>query len=42
MEQRYLESNRTITKQYGPKVEAVMSGLIVVVCCALLLFVTLV
>jgi len=29
MEQRYQEEARTETKQYGPKVEAVLSGVLV-------------
>lgn len=28
MEQRFIEQNKTITKQYGPKVEAVLSGVL--------------
>lgn len=28
MEQRYLAQTRTITKQYGPKIEAILSGLL--------------
>lgn len=28
MEQRFQAQNRTITKQYGPKVEAILSGLL--------------
>lgn len=37
MEQRYQAQNRTITKQYGPKVEAILSGLLVVAGSALLI-----
>lgn len=28
MEQRYKAQTRTISKQYGPKVEAILSGLL--------------
>lgn len=31
MEQRYQEQMRTESKQYGPKVEAVLSGILVAV-----------
>ncbi len=42
MEQRFQAQNRTITKQYGPKVEAILSGLLVVGGSALLLIANLV
>lgn len=37
MEQRYKAQTRTITKQYGPKVEAILSGLLLVAGSALLM-----
>lgn len=37
MEQRFQAQNRTITKQYGPKVEAILSGLLIICGSALLL-----
>lgn len=37
MEQRYKSQTRTITKQYGPKVEAILSGLLLVAGSALLM-----
>lgn len=36
MEQRFLEQNRTVSKQYGPKVEAVLSGVFIAAVTALL------
>lgn len=30
MEQRFQAQNRTITKQYGPKIEAILSGLLLI------------
>lgn len=42
MEQRFQAQNRTITKQYGPKVEAILSGLLVISGSALLLIANLV
>lgn len=36
MEQRFQAQHRTITKQYGPKVEAILSGLLLAVGSALL------
>jgi len=38
MEQRYLEQTRTMSKQYGPKVEAVLSGIFIAAVAALLVF----
>jgi len=35
MEQRFQEETRTETKQYGPKVEAVLSGVLVATCLAI-------
>ncbi len=42
MEQRYQAQHRTITKQYGPKVEAILSGLILSATSALLLIVNII
>ena len=42
MEQRYQAQHRTITKQYGPKVEAILSGLLVVAGSAILIVTSLV
>ncbi len=42
MEQRFQAQNRTITKQYGPKIEAILSGLLVVAGSALLIMTSLI
>lgn len=42
MEQRYQSQHRTITKQYGPKVEAILSGLLLVASSAILVIANLV
>lgn len=42
MEQRFQAQNRTITKQYGPKVEAILSGVLLLAGSAFLIMTSLV